>query len=331
MQVNVWAWAVFAVVVLAMLALDLGLFQSSRREPREPTFRSAAGWSAAWIGVSLAFGLVVLALYGPAAALTYLTAYALEKSLSVDNIFVFVLIFSELQIPAAQQRRVLYWGVLGALVMRGLMIAAGVYLLARFQWVIYPFAILIILAAVRILWGQEKEREIVAGACAVCGSWVGRLIPITPVMRGGQFVIRQGGRLVATPLLVALLVVETTDVIFALDSVPAVLAITREPFLVYTSNVFALLGLRSLYFVLGGVIERFRYLRVGLAVILVFVGARLLLTDVVHVPMWVSLMVIAAALAVSTTASLIRPPRRAPPVEPAEHPRRRDPAGRANS
>jgi tellurite resistance protein TerC len=315
MSVGVWAWATFGLVVLAMLAIDLGLFQSSRREPRDPTFRSAARWSAAWVGVSLAFGLVVLGLYGPGPALTYLTAYALEKSLSVDNIFVFVLIFAELQIPAAQQRRVLYWGVLGALVMRGLMIAAGVYLLERFQWVIYPFAILIILAAVRMLWGREKEREIVAAACAVCGSWVGRLIPITPVMRGGRFVIRQGGRLVATPLLVALIVVETTDVIFALDSVPAVLAITQEPFLVYTSNVFALLGLRSLYFLLGGVIERFRYLRAGLAAILVFVGARLLLSDVVHVPTWASLVVIAVALAVSITVSLIRPRERAPVVD----------------
>jgi tellurite resistance protein TerC len=307
MHVSVWAWALFGVVIFAMLAIDLGLFQSSRREPRALTLRSAALWSAAWIGLALAFGLTVLAFYGPAPALTYITAYALEKSLSVDNIFVFVLIFSQLEIPAPQQRRVLYWGVLGALVMRGVMIAGGVFLLARFRWVTYPFALLIVLAAARMLWGREKERQLVAEACAVCGSWVARLIPITPLFHGGRFVVRQRGRLVATPLLVALIVVETTDVIFALDSVPAVLAITRQPFLVYTSNVFAMLGLRSLYFLLGAVIERFRYLRAGLAAILVFVGGRLLLSDVVEVPTGVSLAVIAAALAVSVAASLLWP------------------------
>ena len=304
MHVSVWAWALFGFVVLTMLAADLGLFQSRRRGPREPTLRSAALWSAAWIGLALAFGLVVVALYSPAAGLTYVTAYALEKALSVDNIFVFVLIFSQLEIPPAQQRRVLYWGVLGALVMRGLMIAGGVLLLQRFRWVTYPFGLLVILAAARMLWGREKERQLVAEACAVCGSWVARFIPITPVFQGGRFVVRRRGRFVATPLLIALIVVETTDVIFALDSIPAVLAITRQPFLVYTSNVFAMLGLRSLYFLLGGVIERFRYLRAGLATILVFVGGRLLLSDLVDVPIGVSLAVIAAALGAAVAASL---------------------------
>src|ERR687886_1462610 len=304
MHVSVWAWALFAVAVVAMLAADLGLFQSTRRGPREPTLRSAALWSAAWIGLALAFGLVVVALYGPAAGLTYVTAYALEKALSVDNIFVFVLIFSQLESPPPQQRRVLYWGVLGALVMRGLMIAGGVFLLQRFRWVAYPFGLLVILAAARMLWGREKERQLVAEACAVCGSWVARFIPITPVFQGGRFVVRRRGRLVATPLLVALIVIETTDVIFALDSVPAVLSITRQPFLVYTSNVFAMLGLRSLYFLLGSVVERFRYLRAGLAAILVFVGGRMLLSGVADVPTGVSLAVIAGAIAVSVAASL---------------------------
>jgi tellurite resistance protein TerC len=308
-QVSLWAWALFGVLVLVMLALDLGVLRPSRRELGEPTVRSAAVWSAAWIGLALAFGLVVLALYGPPAALTYLTAYLLEKSLSVDNVFVFALIFSELAIPPAYQRRVLLWGIIGALVMRALLIAAGVYLLTRFHWVIYPFGALIILAAVRILWGSEKERQVVAAACAVCGSWVARIIPITPVLRGGSFVIRQGGKLVATPLLVALLVVETTDLVFALDSVPAVLAITREPFLVYTSNVFAMLGLRALYFVLAGVLDRFRYVRAGLAGILVFVGARMLLTELVEVPTWASLAVIVAVLGFSVGASLLIRPR----------------------
>ena len=307
MSVSPWVWGLFGVLVLAMLVLDLGVVQRSRGEPREPTLRSTAIWSAAWIGLALAFGLVVLAVYGPAAALTYLTAYLLEKSLSVDNVFVFALIFSELAIPLAYQRRVLLWGIIGALVFRALLIAGGIYLLERFHWVIYPFGALIVLAAVRILWGEKKEREIVAAACAACGSWVARIVPITPDMRGGSFVIRQGGKLVATPVLVALLVVETSDVVFALDSVPAVLAITREPFLVYTSNVFAILGLRSLYFVLAGVIDRFRYVRAGLAAILVFVGARMLLTEVVDVPTLASLAVIVGVLGLSVGASLLMP------------------------
>jgi predicted tellurium resistance membrane protein TerC len=185
--------------------------------------------------------------YGPAASLLYFTAYALEKSLSIDNIFVFVLIFGELQIPQAEQRRVLYWGVLSALVMRAIFIALGVFLLERFHWVIYPFAGLILFAAVRILFGQEKEREVVVNACAVCGTWVARIIPITPVLWGHRFWVRQHGRLLATPLLIALILVEITDAVFALDSIPAVFAVTQDPFLIYTSNIFAMLGLRSLY------------------------------------------------------------------------------------
>lgn len=315
MQVSVWVWVFFAALVLASLAADLGFNRTSRGETRELTLRAAAIRSAAWIGLSLLFGVVVLALYGQQAALEYFTAYLLEKSLSVDNIFIFVLIFSELRIPPVQQRRVLTWGILSALVMRGLLIGAGLFVINRFHWVIYPFAALIILAAVRLLWGREKERELVVAACAVCSTWVARLIPITPVLHGDRFWIRQGGRLVATPLLAALIIVETTDIVFALDSVPAVFAVTREPFLVYTSNIFAMLGLRALYFLLGGVVDRFRYLRVGLAGILIFFGVRLLLSDLVHVPHWLSLSVIAAALTLSVVVSIKRPA----PADPA-HP-----------
>jgi tellurite resistance protein TerC len=307
MQVSVWVWGFFAVLVLASLALDLGFNRTSRGEARELTLRAAAIRSAAWIGLALLFGLVVMALYGQQAALEYVTAYLLEKSLSVDNIFIFVLIFSELRIPPAQQRRVLTWGILGALVMRGLLIGAGLFVINRFQWVIYPFAALIILAAVRLLWGREKEREVLVATCAICSTWVARLIPITPVLHGDRFWVRQGGRLVATPLLVALIIVETTDIIFALDSIPAVLAVTREPFIVYTSNIFAMLGLRALYFLLAGIIERFRYLRVGLAAILIFFGGRLLLSDVVEISHWISLSVIAAALTLSVIVSIKRP------------------------
>ena len=304
MQVSSWVWALFALMVLAVLAADLGVFRPSRREPREVTLSSAAWWSAAWVGLSLLFGAVILALYGRGPALTYLTAYLLEKSLSVDNIFVFVLIFSELRIPPDQQRRVLYWGVLGALASRALLIAGGVFLLRRFNWIVYPFAALVLFAAVRILWGREKERELVATACGVCSTWVARIIPITPVLRGGAFWVSQRGRLLATPLFIALVVVETTDVIFALDSIPAVFAVTGDLFLVYTSNVFAMLGLRSLYFLLSGIVERFRFLRAGLAGILAFVGLKLLCSGLLEIPTWVSLAVIAAALGLAVAASL---------------------------
>jgi tellurite resistance protein TerC len=215
-----------------------------------------------------------------------------------------VLIFSELGIPPARQRAVLLWGVLGALVMRALLIGAGLYVLNRFHWVVYPFAALIILAAVRLLWGREKEREIVVNACSICSTWVARIIPITSQFHGNSFWVRRAGRLVATPLLVALIIVETTDIVFALDSVPAVLAVTRDPFLVYTSNIFAMLGLRSLYFVLAGIVEKFRFIRVGLAAILIFFGGRLLLSDVVEVQTTVSLAVIAAGLTLSIAASI---------------------------
>lgn len=307
MQVSLWVWGVFGAIVLAMLALDLGAFRRPRGAPRDLTPGSAARWSAAWIALALGFGLVVLALYGPAPAVTYVTAYLLEKSLSIDNVFVFVVIFSELQIPAGEQRRVLYWGVLGALVMRGLMIAGGLFLLARFHWVIYPFAGLIVLAALRLLFAHEQQRKAVTSACAACGTWIARILPVTPVMRGGRFWIRQDGKLRATPLFVALIIVETTDVIFALDSVPAVLAITQEQFLVYTSNIFAMLGLRSLYFLLATAVQRFHYLRFGLASILLFVGARMFLTEVVTVPTWLSLAVIASALGLAVAASIARP------------------------
>jgi tellurite resistance protein TerC len=309
MQVNIWVWGVFGLIVLAALAIDLGLLRTSKGEDREVTLRSAAIRSAAWIAISLLFGLVVMALYGSHAAVTYLTAYLLEKSLSVDNIFVFLLIFSELRIPPVQQRRVLLWGVLSALVMRALLIGAGLFVINRFHWVVYPFAALIIFAAVRLVWGRQKERDMVVAACAICSTWVARVIPITPVFHGTKFWVRQGGRFVATPLLVALIIVETTDVVFALDSVPAVLAVTREPFLVYTSNIFAMLGLRALYFLLAGIVERFRYIRLGLAGILIFLGAKLLLGDIIEFPNWVSLAVIAVSLALSVAASLIWPGR----------------------
>lgn len=310
MNVSLWGWGLFVVFIIAALAFDLDVFRKSGEEENVLTVRQAALRSAAWIGLAIVFGAGVMLVRGYATGVTFLTAYFLEESLSIDNIFVFVLIFSELRVPPALQRRVLVFGVVGALVARGLIIAAGILVLERFHWIIYPFAALIIFAAVRLVFGDKQEREVVKRACDVCSTWVARIVPITPVYHGNRFIIRQAGRLLATPLLVGLIIVETTDVVFSLDSVPAVLSITRDPFLVYTSNVFAMLGLRSLYFVLAGAVVRFVYLRFGLAAILVFFGTRLLLTDVIAVPNHVSLAVIAAALGVSVLCSLKWPKAR---------------------
>src|SRR3954471_16943617 len=292
-----------------MLVLDLRA--ASGGDGKDRTLRSAALWTCAWSGLALVFGRAVCLLYGGEAEVASLTAYVVEESLSIDNIFVFVLIFSELRTPAAQQRKVLYWGIVGAVFLRAVLIASGMYLLDRFQWITYVFAALIVLAAARILFAKEQERRAVVKACAVCDSWVARIVPVTPVLHGGRFIVREGGRWVATPLLIALVVVETTDLIFALDSIPAAFAISRVPFLVYTSNVFAMLGLRSLYFLLAGAVQRLRYLRAGLATILAFVGAKMLLAEVLPIPTWASLAVIAGVLvcAVVASAACRRDPR----------------------
>lgn len=322
MHVSPAVWGFFVALVLAALAIDLAVGaregrsarQSPSHAPPPLTLREASFWSVAWIGLGLLFGVVVLVLFGSRAMVTYYTAYALEKSLSLDNLFVFALIFGELAITPGYQRRVLHWGILGALATRGLLIAGGVSLLERFHWALYPFALLILLAAIRLLFGEQRERKAVIAACAACGSWLARFIPVTPVMRDGHFWIRQDGRLTATPLFVALIIIELSDVVFSLDSIPAVLAITREPFLVYTSNVFAMLGLRSLYFLLAGVVEQFHALRYALAGILAFLGAKMLLSDVVEIPSWLSLAVIVIVVGITIIASL-GSERRRPPVD----------------
>jgi len=260
-------------------------------------------WVAGWIGLSLSLGGWVLATQGIHAAAEYYAAYFLEKSLSVDNIFVFAIIFSELQIPAQYQRRVLRFGIASALVFRALLIGAGIALIQRFAWVTYPFAVLILFAAWRMLFGAEREREVVQAACNVCETWIARVVRVTPVLHGGDFWRRERGRLVATPLFVALVVIETTDIVFALDSVPAVLAVTRNPFIVYSSNVMAMLGLRSLYFVLADVLHRLQYLRQGLALVLVFTGTKMLASDWIPISAGASMLVIGIVLLTTIAAS----------------------------
>ncbi|HVQ17079.1 MAG TPA: TerC/Alx family metal homeostasis membrane protein [Vicinamibacterales bacterium] len=265
-----------------------------------------------WIGVAIAFGGWVATAKGATAAAEYYAAYLLEFSLSVDNIFVFVIVFSELHIPAEHQRRVLGWGIAGALVLRALMITSGLALIQRFHWITYPFAALILFAAWRMLFAEERERRVVEGACDVCSTWIARVIPVSPVLHGHDFWRREGGRLVATPLFVALVVIETTDIVFALDSVPAVLAVTRNPLIVYSSNILAMFGLRSLYFVVSDALERLRFLRQGLAVVLVFTGTKMISSGWVDISPGLSVGVIGLVLGVTIVASLR--PRKSPSV-----------------
>ena len=268
-----------------------------------PSSRNVA-WVIVWVGLGLAFGLWVAATQGRSAATEYFAAYLLEESLSVDNIFVFVIIFSELHIPVEYQRRVLWFGVVGALVFRALAIGAGITLIERVHWIIYLFAILILFAAWRLLFGGERERKIVTDACDVCGTWIARVVGVSPMLQGHDFWRREGGRLVATPLLVALVVIETTDIVFALDSIPAVLAVTRNPLIVYSSNVMAMLGLRSLYFVLSDAVHRLRYLRLGIAALLVFTASKMLASEWVQVSAALSVAIIAVVLLATIAASV---------------------------
>jgi tellurite resistance protein TerC len=296
-------WAVFWAVVVVALAVDFFVSAKSGN-------RRAGLWSAVWIGLGLAFGAFIAARHGGEAGITYLTAYLLEKSLSVDNLFVFILIFSLTGIPAALQPRVLFWGIAGALVMRAGLIAVGVELLERLHWMIYPLAGLLAYAAWRMLMGEEKQTQLVEKGCALCSSWLARFIPIHPQLEGRRFLVKRDGRWMATPMLVALAVIETTDLVFAVDSIPAVFAVTRDPFLVYTSNIFALLGLRSLYFLLAGVIRKLRFLRVGLAVMLMLAAVKLAIGDLYHVPPLVSLAAIVVIFGVSIAASLLFPEKK---------------------
>lgn len=308
-------WGGFVAVVLVFLALDLGVFH---RRPQEISVREALRWTALWVAMALLFAGVVYHLYesdsgspwtsgsaalgGRAAALQYLTGYLLEKSLSVDNIFVIALIFTYFRVPLAQQHRVLFWGILGALVLRGAMIAAGAVLMHRFAWTTYVFGGLLLLTALRMALhrGQSFEPE-KSRVVRLVRRWV----PVTPDFDGSRFFTTRDGIRMATPLFLALVLVEATDVMFAVDSIPAVFAVTSEPFIVYTSNVFAVLGLRSLYFALAPMLDRFRYLRASLVVILAYIGVKMILAHVQPVPPLVSLVVVATILLVGVVASLL--------------------------
>jgi len=295
-----WAWVAVIAFILAMLAVDLLFFH---REAHEVSVSEAGIWSGIWIGLSLCFGGIVWATLGGQAAGEYMSGYLIEKSLSVDNLFVFALLLNYFAVPLAHQHRLLYWGVLGALVARAAFIFAGVALLDAFHWTIYVFGALLVITGARM--ATHSDTEVHPDRNPIL-NLLRRAVPITDEYHEQHFFVRREGRRWATPLLAVLVVIETTDVVFAIDSIPAIFAITRNTFLVFTSNAFAILGLRALYFLLAGFLGRLAYLNVGLAAVLVFVGVKMLLTDVYHVPVWASLLTIAAMIGVSVAFSLRR-------------------------
>ena len=299
-------WAGFLAFVAAMLALDLGVFH---RKAHAISLREAAVWSAVWIGLAGVFAAGVFWFGGPRLGMEFTTGYLIEKALSIDNIFVMVILFGAFGVPAHQQHRVLFWGIIGALVMRAIFIFAGTALIARFHWTVYVFGAFLVITGIRMLrsTGQQAHPE---DSAAI--RLTRRVLPVATGQEGSErFFVRVDGRRMVTPLFLALVAVELTDLIFAVDSIPAILAISREPFIVFTSNIFAILGLRSLYFLLAGVVQKFRYLKVGLAGVLVFVDLKMMLVDVVEIPVGLSLGVVALLIAASIGLSLLLPDRSA--------------------
>jgi tellurite resistance protein TerC len=296
-------WVAFNVFVLGMLALDLAVFH---RKAHTVSLREALNWSIVWVALSLIFNAGIYYFWGQEKALEFLTGYVIEKALSVDNLFVFIVIFSYFSVPAMYHHRVLFWGILGALVMRALFIAGGVALLNSFHWMIYVFGGFLILTGIKMLFAGDEEVHPEKNPVL---RLLRRLMPVTKEYHGQSFFIRDGGKLWATPLLLVLVVVETTDVIFAVDSIPAILAITTDPFIVYSSNVFAILGLRALYFLLSGILDKFRYLKVGLSLVLCFVGVKMVVVDIYKIPIGLSLVMVAGILTVSMLASVLIKPK----------------------
>jgi tellurite resistance protein TerC len=305
MHHSTWLWVGFNLFVLAMLAIDLGVFH---RKAHSVSIREATAWSVVWITLSLIFNYGVYHFMGPQKGLEFLTGYLIEKALSVDNIFVFVLLFSYFRVPAMYQHRILFWGILGALIMRGAMIGAGAMLIARFHWIIYVFGAFLVITGIRMALQGDEEIDPEANPVL---KLVRKFLPVTNHYHGQSFFVKEErhGRMkrVATPLFVVLILVETTDLIFAVDSIPAIFAVTTDAFIVYSSNVCAILGLRALYFLLAGVIHKFHYLKLGLSIVLVFVGTKMLIAEFYKIPIAVSLGVVALILTLATVLSLVFP------------------------
>lgn len=300
MEINIWFWVIFNAFVLLMLALDLGVFH---KKLHVVSVKEALIWSGIWISLALCFNGFIYYMFGETKALEFLTGYVIEKALSVDNIFVFVLIFSYFHIPAIYQHKVLFWGIIGALIMRVIFIFAGVALLEKFHWTIYIFGGILIFTGIKMLFDTDKKIEPDKNPVI---KFFKKIMPTTNELHGDKFFIKQNQKSYATPLFIVLILIEITDLIFAVDSIPAILAVTQDQFIVYTSNVFAILGLRSLYFALANIIDRFKYLAVGLAIILVFVGIKMIIIDFYKIPIHFSLLIIFLILIFSVIFSLIK-------------------------
>lgn len=298
------AWIVFNVVVLVMLALDLGVFN---RKSHIVRVREALLWSAMWIGLAMLFNIGIYFYLGHEAGTQFLAGFLIEKSLSVDNLFVFLLIFNYFRVPAHYQHKVLFWGIFGALVMRGIFIFAGIALIQKFHWLLYLMGAFLIFTGIKLLFNKDEEIHPEKNPLL---RLFRRLVPVTENYEGDRFFIKRGLKRYATPLFMVLLVIETTDVIFAVDSVPAVLSISLDPFIVYSSNVFAILGLRALYFALSGLMMMFHYLHYGLSAILVFVGLKMIVADYFQFPIYVALGFIVLTLMLSILASVIWPQKK---------------------
>ncbi|HVX94487.1 MAG TPA: TerC family protein [Polyangia bacterium] len=305
------AWGIFGVVVLAMLAVDLGIFN---RKAHVISFKEAALWSLIWISLALAFNVFVFFRFGQESALEFFQAWLIEKALSVDNLFVFLAAFSFFAVPAHLQHRVLFWGILGALVTRGVFIVAGAALLATFHWVMYAFGAILILTALRLMFGAD---EAVRPDQNPVLRLFRRLVRITPDYDGAHFAVRRDGRWYATPLLMVLVVIEASDVVFAVDSIPAVFSVTRDVFIVYTSNIFAIFGLRALCFLVASIVRRLHYLKPGLALVLAFVGVKMVLSDKVPISDLLSLAIVGGIIGLSAFASWIFAPKENAPSDAA--------------
>lgn len=296
-------WVGFSLFVILMLVLDLGVFH---RTAHKVKIKEAVTWTIIWIALALAFNIGIWHWFGETKALEFLTGYLIEKALSIDNLFIFIVIFGYFKVPEHLQHRVLFWGIMGALILRAIFIALGAVLLQKFHWIIYPFGIMLIWTGIKLLFEDASESN---PQNNILVRLFQRFVPLTKEFHGSHFFIKQSSQLVGTPLLLVLITIEFTDLIFAVDSIPAIFAVTLDPFIVYTSNIFAILGLRSLYFAIAGVMDKFHFLRVGLALVLGFVGAKMLISGFYKVPIAISLGVIVLLLGGSILISLIFPPK----------------------
>ncbi|MGL5096670.1 MAG: TerC family protein, partial [Planctomycetia bacterium] len=312
MPYDFWLWTGFNLFIVLMLALDLGVFH---RHAHALSVREALGWTGVWVSLAIGFMGFLYFYRGPADAVDYLAGYLLEYSLSVDNIFVFLMIFGHFKVPALYQHKILFWGILGAVLMRAAFIFLGAELLKHFAWLFYVFGGFLIFTGIKMLFHKEEE-EVKLEEMFVL-RMVKRLLPTSPRYHGDHFFVKENGRTLVTPMFVVLVLVETTDLLFAVDSIPAIFGITKDPLIVYTSNIFAILGLRSLYFALSGIMGMFHYLRFGLALVLTLIGVKMVVAEAFHldVPSWMPLSAIVGILATSVVASIVLPPKK-PPIDP---------------